>query len=90
MLTRIQQKTEGKAAPQVAGHPEQRLRIHPIPVDCLAEVEKIARVAPALGLTRFVLKYSSGTLPHADLCRCIELYATEVVPRVRALVAATR
>lgn len=51
---------------------------------------KIARVAPALGLTRFVLKYSSGTLPHADLCRCIELYATEVVPRVRALVAATR
>ncbi len=49
---------------------------------------KIARIAPALGLSRFVLKYSSGTLPHPDLCRCIELYATEVVPRVRALVAA--
>ncbi len=46
---------------------------------------KIARTAGLLDLARFQLKYSAGTLPHADMCRCIELYATEVAPRVRAL-----
>jgi hypothetical protein len=29
-----------------------------------------------------------GTLPHDLLCESIRLYATEVVPRVRALLAA--
>lgn len=52
--------------------------------------QKIARVAPTLGLDRFVLKYSSGTLPHDRLLRCVELYATEVVPRVRALLSSAR
>ena len=46
---------------------------------------KIARTAGALGIARFQLKYSAGTLPHADMLRGIELYATEVVPRVRSL-----
>lgn len=46
---------------------------------------KIARTAGALGIARFQLKYSAGTLPHADMLRGIELYATEVAPRVRSL-----
>ena len=46
--------------------------------------KKITRVAKTLGLSRFDLKYSHGTLPHASLMKSIELYATEVAPRVRA------
>ncbi|MGA0598143.1 LLM class flavin-dependent oxidoreductase [Enterovirga sp. CN4-39] len=45
---------------------------------------KIARTVRALGISRFQLKYSAGPLSHARLMRCIELYASEVVPRVRA------
>jgi hypothetical protein len=41
----------------------------------------------ALGLSRFDLKYSNGAMPHEHLMRSIELYATEVVPRVRELLA---
>ena len=48
---------------------------------------KIARTAGLLDIARFQLKYSAGTLPHADMMRGIELYATEVAPRVRALLA---
>jgi hypothetical protein len=51
---------------------------------------KIARTAKRLGLTRFNMKYSSGTLPHDALMRSIELFGTQVAPRVRDLVAATR
>jgi probable LLM family oxidoreductase len=46
---------------------------------------KIVRTVRALGVQRFDLKYSAGTLPHEQLLRSIELYATEVVPRVRDL-----
>jgi probable LLM family oxidoreductase len=46
---------------------------------------KIARTAQALGLSRFDLKYSNGAMPHEHLMRAIELYGTEVVPRVREL-----
>lgn len=49
---------------------------------------KIAATASVLGLSRFDLKYSNGPLPHAHLLRCIELYGTEVAPRVRELLAA--
>jgi probable LLM family oxidoreductase len=49
---------------------------------------KIARSAGALGLSRFSMKYSAGTLPHSALMSSVELYGTQVVPRVRALVAA--
>lgn len=48
---------------------------------------KIAAAVRDLGLTRFELKYSGGTLPHPKLLRSIELYATKVVPRVRELLA---
>lgn len=44
---------------------------------------KITTVAKALGLSRFDLKYSHGTLPHEAMMKSIELYATEVAPRVR-------
>ena len=37
---------------------------------------KIATTAKALGLARFDLKYSAGTLAHDKLMRCIELYGT--------------
>lgn len=46
---------------------------------------KIAATVQALGAQRFQLKYSAGPLSHAKLMRCIELYATQVVPRVREL-----
>ncbi|KPN19255.1 MULTISPECIES: LLM class flavin-dependent oxidoreductase [unclassified Arthrobacter] len=49
--------------------------------------DKITRTARTLELSRFDLKYSLGTLPHANLMKCIELYGTEVAPRVRAALA---
>ena len=49
---------------------------------------KIAATVRALGLSRFDMKYSNGALPHGLLVRSIELYGTEVVPRVRELLAA--
>jgi len=48
---------------------------------------KIAAVSSALGLSRFDMKYSAGTLAHDKLMRSIELYGREVIPRVRALLA---
>ena len=50
---------------------------------------KIARVAGELGLSRFDLKYSLGTLPHEQLMEGIRLYGTEVAPLVRAQLGAT-
>ena len=46
---------------------------------------KIARVVDGLGVSRFDLKYSIGTLPHEQLLRSIELYGKEVAPMVREL-----
>jgi len=48
---------------------------------------KIAATVKALGAARFDMKYSAGTLPHARLMNCIELYGREVMPRVRELLA---
>lgn len=44
---------------------------------------KIAATAKALGISRFDMKYSQGTLPHAKLMRSIELYGGKVIPLVR-------
>ena len=44
---------------------------------------KIAATAKALGIARFDMKYSAGTLAHEKLMRCIELYGRKVVPMVR-------
>ncbi len=46
---------------------------------------KIAATVKALGITRFELKYSAGSLPHENLMRSIELYGSQVMPRVRDL-----
>lgn len=48
---------------------------------------KIARTAKTLGLERFDLKYSNGAMPHEHLIRAVELFGTEVAPRVRELLA---
>lgn len=48
---------------------------------------KIAATVDALDIDRFDLKYSAGTLPHPLMMRSIELFGTEVAPRVRELVA---
>ncbi|MCR6031881.1 LLM class flavin-dependent oxidoreductase [Nocardioides sp. zg-579] len=48
---------------------------------------KIAATVRVLGIDRFDLKYSHGPLPHDHLMECIELYGTEVAPRVRELLA---
>jgi probable LLM family oxidoreductase len=44
---------------------------------------KVVKTARLLGLSRFNVKYSAGTLPHATLMRSIELFGTVVAPRVR-------
>jgi probable LLM family oxidoreductase len=45
--------------------------------------DKIVRTSRALGLARFNVKYSAGTLPHAAMMQSIELMGREVAPRVR-------
>jgi probable LLM family oxidoreductase len=49
---------------------------------------KIVKVAEGLGLARFDLKYSAGSLPHDKMLRSIELYGDKVAPMVRAELAA--
>lgn len=49
---------------------------------------KIARTVQTLGLSRFDMKYSAGTLPHAALMTSIELFGTQVIPRVRERIGA--
>jgi len=49
---------------------------------------KIVRTVQTLGLSRFDMKYSAGTLPHAQLMTSIELFGTTVAPLVRSAVSA--
>ncbi|WP_127503375.1 LLM class flavin-dependent oxidoreductase [Actinoplanes solisilvae] len=49
--------------------------------------QKIARTVQELGIQRFDLKYSVGTLPHEKMMSAIELYGTRVLPRVKELLA---
>jgi alkanesulfonate monooxygenase SsuD/methylene tetrahydromethanopterin reductase-like flavin-dependent oxidoreductase (luciferase family) len=51
---------------------------------------EIAGTMKVLGLTRFDLKYSNGTLPHDKLMTSIELYGTRVAPMVRELLGQDR
>ncbi len=48
---------------------------------------RIADVIRVIRPDRFDLKYTVATMPHVHLRRCIELFGTEVVPRVRELLA---
>ena len=45
--------------------------------------KKVIRVMSTLGLTRWDMKYSIGSLPHEKLMKSIELFAKEVVPLVK-------
>lgn len=49
--------------------------------------QKIAATVRSLGLARFDMKYSAGTLSHELLLRSIEMYGREVIPRVRELLS---
>jgi alkanesulfonate monooxygenase SsuD/methylene tetrahydromethanopterin reductase-like flavin-dependent oxidoreductase (luciferase family) len=49
--------------------------------------QKIAHAVRTLSVDRFDLKYANGPMPHERLLHSIELYGTEVMPRVRALLA---
>jgi probable LLM family oxidoreductase len=49
--------------------------------------QKIAKTITDLGVQRFDMKYSVGTLPHDKLMKAIELYGTQVIPRVKELLA---
>ena len=49
---------------------------------------KIAQTVTVLGLARFDMKYSNGTMRHELLMRSIELYGTKVVPLVREMIGA--
>ena len=46
---------------------------------------KIAVTVRGLGVSRFDLKYSAGTLRHELMLKSIELYGREVIPQVRQL-----
>jgi alkanesulfonate monooxygenase SsuD/methylene tetrahydromethanopterin reductase-like flavin-dependent oxidoreductase (luciferase family) len=45
--------------------------------------EKIVQQHGIFGHQRFLIQFSVGTLPHADVMHSIELYGTEVAPLVR-------
>jgi alkanesulfonate monooxygenase SsuD/methylene tetrahydromethanopterin reductase-like flavin-dependent oxidoreductase (luciferase family) len=49
--------------------------------------KKIAYAISSIGASRFDLKYVTGPLPHELAMNSIKLYATEVVPRVKKLLA---
>jgi len=51
---------------------------------------KIATTVVTLGIKRFDMKYSAGTLPHEHMMRSIELYGTKVIPMVRDILANER
>jgi probable LLM family oxidoreductase len=48
---------------------------------------KIAATVRSLGIDRFDMKFSNGTLSHGKMMRSIELYGTEVAPLVRDMLA---
>jgi probable LLM family oxidoreductase len=48
---------------------------------------KIAETVTFLGLSRFDMKYSNGSLPHDQLMTSIELFGTRVIPRVREMLS---
>jgi alkanesulfonate monooxygenase SsuD/methylene tetrahydromethanopterin reductase-like flavin-dependent oxidoreductase (luciferase family) len=50
--------------------------------------QKIAANLTTLGASRFDLKYGMGGLSHEKLMTSIELYGTQVIPRVRELLTA--
>lgn len=50
-------------------------------------IDKILFEHELFGMTRFMIQFSVGTLPHATIMRSIELYGTVVAPAVRKAVS---
>lgn len=48
---------------------------------------KIARALSSVGAQRFDFKYVNGPLPQSQIMNSLELYGTQVIPRVRELLA---
>ena len=48
---------------------------------------KLANTIKTLGIQRFDLKYSAGTLPHERMMHSIELYGSTVIPMVKDMLA---
>ena len=48
---------------------------------------KLATTIKTLGIQRFDLKYSAGTLPHEHMMHSIELYGSKVIPMVKDLLS---
>ena len=53
-------------------------------------IDKILFEHELFGMTRFLIQFSVGTLPHATIMRSIELYGTKVAPAVRQAVGAKK
>lgn len=49
---------------------------------------KMAYAIKSVGVQRFDFKYANGPMPHSQLMKSIELYATKVVPMVKEMLAA--
>ncbi len=75
------------------GRPQFDFEISPNGAMLLGDPEtvakKIIREHQLFGFTRFALQFSVGSVPHDKMLRCIELYATKVVPMVKAAVASS-
>lgn len=52
--------------------------------------QKIAYALSSVGAVRFDFKYANGPMPHSKLMKSIELYGTQVVPRVNELLAESK
>jgi alkanesulfonate monooxygenase SsuD/methylene tetrahydromethanopterin reductase-like flavin-dependent oxidoreductase (luciferase family) len=73
-MSRAEFEQEIQAGSLYAGSPETVAR-------------KIVATMTALGVKRFDMKYSAGSLSHGLMMRSIELYGRQVVPRVREMLA---
>lgn len=49
--------------------------------------QKIAYAIQSIGAERFDLKYATGPMEHEKLMKSIELYGTQVIPRVKEILA---
>lgn len=72
--TRQRMETEADMGSLYVGSPETVAR-------------KIAKTMKTLGVRRFDMKYSSGTLGHDRMMKSIELFGTRVAPMVRDILA---
>jgi probable LLM family oxidoreductase len=50
--------------------------------------KKITHAIKSVGANRFDFKYANGPQTHASLLKCIELYATKVIPMVKEMLSA--